>query len=371
MSTTATDAAQSTSSRRLGSLDAFRGLAILGMLLVNEKTFGAATPEQLTHAGWSEGIHLADFVFPWFLFIVGVAIPFSAAARRQRGMTRKAYYLGALRRTAILVLLGCLINSSYAHRPLFDIGILQLIGFAYFVAALLSAASIRVRLGVATAFLVGYWALLRFLPIPGASAGVFEKQLNAITYLNDTYLSRLSLGNATSVIPTAALVLIGTAIGDIVRSTQPSRRKMQVMLISGVSMTLVGWLGGFSIQPNKPLWTPSFILISAGCGILVLGVFYYLIDVRQLRRWAFPLVVAGMNAIVAFVGPMLVNLHILREWQITTHAGHTMALEDVLKDSFFTTFGRVPGGTLYTFLYILLWWLVLLWLYRRRIFLRV
>jgi len=159
--------------KRLVSLDAFRGLAILGMLLVNEKVLGPATPLQLKHARWNESPHVADMVFPWFLLIVGVAIPYAVASRRSRGMSPGAYYLDVVRRTVILVLLGCAINSSWADRPLLNMGVLQLIGLAYLVAALLYGLPLTARMVVAASLLAAHWAAIRFIPIPGIGAGIF------------------------------------------------------------------------------------------------------------------------------------------------------------------------------------------------------
>jgi len=357
--------------RRLVSLDAFRGLAILGMLLVNEKVFGPATPIQLKHARWNQNPHFADMVFPWFLLIVGVAIPYAAAARRQPGTARSAYYLKVVRRTVILVLLGFLINSSYARHPLFNMGVLQLIGLAYFVGALLYGLPLTARLGVAAVFLLSHWAAIRFIPIPGVVVGVFTEQQNLIKYLHQAHLGH-RLAGIIGVVPTSALVLIGTAIGDALRR-EPERpwRNVAILLGAGLSLVALGLLWNLDLRFNKPYWTASFVVFAAGWGLLVLGLFYLLIDVKGWRAWAFPLVVAGMNAVFIYVVPILVKVHTLREWSWTCAAGPSLTVEQGLQNSLFLHLGRVPGGILYTFCYILFWWLVLLWMYRRRVFLRV
>jgi len=354
------------------SLDAFRGFAILGMLLVNDKAFGPATPSHLTHAGWSGGIHFADMIFPWFLFIVGVTIPLVAASRRERGLGPMRHFLGLLRRAVILILLGCLVNSSYARRPLFDLGVLQTIGLAYLVGAVLYGAPPKARLGIAAALLVGYWAVIRFVPVPGFGSGVFTRSQNVISYLNGAYLNHYSLGGIMNIAPTAALVLIGTAVGDLLRhgAAAPARKAM-LLTAGGICLVLVGWLWNLDLQFNKSLWTPSYIVFAAGWGTLALAVLYLLIDVKGWRAWAFPLVVAGMNAIFIFVVPILVKLHILREWTWRMPDGSSSNLEQALQNALFLHLGRVPGGFVYTFAYILIWWLVLLWMYRRGIFLRV
>jgi predicted acyltransferase len=355
---------------RLVSLDAFRGFAILGMLLVNEKVFGPATPVQLKHAHWHEMPHFADMVFPWFLLIVGIAIPYAAASRLQRGITWPAYFLDVLRRSVILIALGCLIASGYARYPICRMGVLQLIGLAYFVGALLYRLPLAPRLGVAAVFLVGHWAVVRFVPIPGVGAGVFTYDQNLIHYINDTYLGDY-LAGIVGVVPTSALVLIGTAFGDTLRrARQRSMREVAILTGSGAALVIAGLIWSIDLRFSKPFWTASFILFAAGWGALTLGVFYFLIDVRRWRAWAFPLVVAGMNAIFIYVVPILVKIHTIKEWTWPPHGGHH-TVEAAMRLYLFAHLGRVPGGYVYTLGYIFFWWLVVLWMYRKRLFWRV
>jgi predicted acyltransferase len=338
------------------------------MLLVNDKALGPWTPSQLTHGGWSGRIHLADFVYPWFLLIVGVAIPFSSRA----GLSRWGHFARVLKRAVMLVLLGCLINSSYARRPLFDLGVLQLIGFAYFGGALLYAMPVRWRLGTAAGLLVAHWALLRFAPIPGFPGGPFTENQNVVTYLNQMYLERYGLENLPAALPTIALVLIGTGIGDLLRTESiAGRAKVRMILICGAAMVLTGWLWSLDLPFNKPLWTSPYILVTAGWGAMVLAALYHVTDVRGRRGTAFPLVVLGINAITAFVLPILVNIYILSEWGWTLPNGKLFSLGDAWFGFFTRPFGLGLGGLLYTLSYLLVWWLVLYWMYRKRRFLKV
>ena len=203
---------------RLMSLDAFRGLTIFGMLLVNNIALNRRTPAQLLHAPWNGGVHFADLVFPWFLLIVGVAIPYAWASHRRSGWGHGRYLLKALSRAVALVLLGCLIDSSIARTPLLDLDVLQLIGLAYFVAAVVAMLLPTVpRLLVAAAFLLAHWYVLRFVAAPGVPAGTFEPTRNVIAYVNGRYLAPWHLTGLVSVVPAAALVLIGTGFGDLLR----------------------------------------------------------------------------------------------------------------------------------------------------------
>ncbi|MFA6451431.1 MAG: heparan-alpha-glucosaminide N-acetyltransferase domain-containing protein [bacterium] len=296
--------------RRLVSIDAFRGFTILAMLVVNNKVPGVPTPDHLTHASWSEGLHFADLIFPWFIFIVGVVVPYSGKA----GAAWR-HYAGILKRAVVLVLLGCLINSSYAGKPLFDFGVLQLIGISYFFAALAGGMRPGWRIGIAFALLVSHWAAVRFMPIPGVGAGVFTEKLNLIRYANKNYFEAYGLQGILSVGPAAALALIGTIFGDYMKRAEIApERKWKGLMAGGVALAAAGLLWNLDVPFRKSLWTASYAVFASGTGAFLLGLFYWAIDIRGLRKWAFPLLVMGTNALVVFVGPVLINIHILREW---------------------------------------------------------
>ena len=356
---------------RLMALDAFRGLTILGMLLVNNIAMGDATPGQMTHAEMGH-IHLADLVFPWFLLIVGVAIPYAAASRRTQGVAYWKYLFKALGRALTLVLLGCFLDSSALHRPLFDLNVLQLIGLAYFVAVLVYVLPLPLRLAVAAGLLAGHAYLLTHVVIPGVGRGVLTESQNVIIYWNKAYLSRWHLNGLTSVIPTAALALVGTALGDVLRAERLAPvRKFAVLALAGVLMAAAGAWWGHSLPMSKPLWTASYILYTAGWGSLILAAFYAVLDARGWRAWAFPLLVFGSNAIFAYVVPIVTKIYVLQGWTVAGAGGVRLSLQDALLRGSSALFTRTEGGALYTGCYVLFWWLVLLFLYRRRIFLRV
>jgi predicted acyltransferase len=340
---------QSRPSSRLLSLDALRGLSIIIMLLVNNFGPSWLTPTQLRHAGWT-GIHLADMAFPWFLFCVGVAIPFSVESAGRKGVVSWRYDLRALRRVLILIALGALldITGDYPKVTFFSVGVLQTIALSYAVGVLLHDLSSHRRLLVATLFLAGYWAAIKFLPVPGMGVGAFEEKRNFILHLNRTYLGQVGLWNLSRVVPTSALVLIATAIGDMMRRSDWDRvRKATWLMISGALLVSSGFIWSLSLPFSKWAWTPSYVLLSAGTACLVLGVLDWMIDIAGWRRWASPLIVFGSNAILAYVLPVLskpalyYGLHIRIEgWA-----------------------GVLP--------FILFWWLVMWVLYKKRWFLKV
>ncbi|MCL5104969.1 MAG: DUF5009 domain-containing protein [Armatimonadetes bacterium] len=356
---------------RLQSLDALRGLTIVLMLLVNNIALDQFTPRHLQHAPWASGVTLADFVFPWFLFCVGAAIPFSASSFRKTGLPMWRYDIKAVRRAGLLVVLGCLVVSSVAGKLVFALGVLQIIGLAYLVGALLYQLPLHRRLIVSALFLLGYWAAIKFIPVPGSGAGVFEENRNILFYINKTYLKPLGLAGLSSLIPTSALVIIGSAIGDLFHNKEMNApRRLVWLAITGVALILGGIVWNTSLIYNKTFWTPSYILLTAGPGILVLGLLYLIIDIRGWRMWSFPLLVFGSNAILAYVAPILVKVLILQKVRVN-YAGRSEPISQWLVDFFVAHTGRIAGGWLYTATYIAVWWLILLVLYRKKWFLRV
>jgi predicted acyltransferase len=349
----------------------FRGFAILGMLLVNNVALDRATPVPLTHAPWNGGVRFADMVFPWFLFIVGVAIPWSWASFKNRGLPAWRYDLRVLGRAAVLVLLGCLIHSSLAKRPVFEMGVLQIIGMAYCVAALLVELPLRRRLLLAGGLLLAHWALIRFLKVPGMAAGEFTEGRNVIQHFNQLYLQRYGLKGLISLIPTSALVLLGAAAGDVLRGPDKPLRNAARLMLGGLAVAAAGWLWNLDLPFNKPVWTASYILYTGGLGGVLLGLLYLVVDVAGWRAWAFPLVVFGTNALAAYVAPILVKLHVLLEWTWKMPDGSRLPLQQAMLHALTVHLGRTAGGWAYTLAYVAVWWLVLLALYRRRVFLRV
>lgn len=360
---------------RLVSLDAFRGLTIAGMLLVNNIALDGGTPAQLTHAPWNGGVRFADLIFPWFLLIVGVALPFSAASARKKDVGSGRYALRVLGRVLALVFLGCLIDSSLLERPLFDLNVLQLIGLAYGVGALLYGLPLWLRLPVALGLLAAHAAVIQHLPVPGLGRGVFREDANAIWYLNRAYLNHWHLTGLVSVVPTAALVLLGTVLGDVLRRERwkPGEKIVVLLVFSGILAGL-GWAWHFSLPYNKPVWTASYILWTAGLGGVVLTLLYGLVDAsgREWTGWpAFPLVVYGSNAIAAYVGPILIKVFILRVWTWPMPGGTRETLEQALLHTATAHYGPYRGGWVYTLGYLLVVWLALLEMRRRKLFLRV
>ncbi len=374
---------------RLLSLDAFRGFTIVSMLMVNNPGYDEAFPDQFRHAHWGQPITFCDLIFPWFLFIVGVALPFSAASFRRRNPGLWAYVAKCFRRALLLVFFGVMIDCSVNKRIVIGMNVLQLIGLAFFAAALLYELPRRARPWIIGGMLAGYWALIRFAPIPGVGAGFFEEDRNVIQAINRA-LAPWRLAGTPSVIPAAALVLIGTYFGERFRDAAlTARARIRLLLLAGAALMIAGALWSLDLPMNKAVWTPSYILFTAGTGCVMLAGFYYLADARGLRGWCFPFVVYGMNAITAYFFSILVRVHTVQEWYTVTAAGEKITLWRAILN-FWTDStaavasrvfgageaaaqlaGRHFGSWLFTFSYITFWGLVLYWMYRKQWFLRV
>lgn len=356
---------------RLLSLDALRGFTIFLMLIVNNMALDETTPRIVTHAPWNGGVYLADFVFPWFLFCVGLALPYSYTSFCRKALPWWRFLLKAAQRTAMLVFLGCLIESSIIKRPLFSLGVLQIIGLAYFIGALFYRFRWTLRIAVAAAFLISYGAAIQFIPVPGIGTGIFEENRHLIYYVNMTFLAPFHVKGLFSAIPTGALVLIGSLIADLLRNKELSEQKrLLIMVAAGAAMTGISLLWNLTLPFNKTVWTPSYILLMGGLGTLVLALLYIVIDLYRIQKWAFPLYVFGSNAIVAYVVPILVKVLILQVVTIDMGNG-PVSLQQAAITALIASLGLQLGSWSYTALYILVWWLILLILYKKKWFIRV
>lgn len=356
-------AVPATRSGRLVALDAWRGVTILLMLLVNNAMLGSATPAQLQHAPWGGGVHLADLVFPWFLFCAGTALPFSLAAARGAGLTGARLVGKLLSRAALLFLVGCFLVSVVQHSLFLGLGVLQLIALASLLGGLTGALPLWWRLALALGLLLGYDTLIRFVPLPDGSVGVFQEGRSILHHLNETILEPLGLRGLLSVIPTGALVLLGSVAGELTRCADAARR----LLVFGALLTVLGVAWAAVLEFNKPFWTPSYIVFSAGLGVLGLLACFLVGDRARRGVWLTPFVWAGRNALFAYVAPILFKTWILQDWQVNW-IGKPASLQDSLLAFSRAQFGAVGGGWLYTLGYIALCWLALGWLARRKMY---
>lgn len=315
----------------LESLDVFRGITIAAMILVNNPGDWGNVFAQLLHAYWT-GLTAADVVFPWFIFIMGFAMPFALARRHGQGHARSNLHRRIVKRVAWLIALGLVLNAVAAWpavSPLRFPGILQRIAIAYLVASLvvlhLDAGGWVVAIAV---LLVGHWALLTIVPFDGVPAGTltpdhnFARYVDTVVFGSHAVTRTLDPEGLLGVIPSAATALIGALIGDVIRRASADRVRIRVLLIVG-GATLAAGLGWSRVLPlSKPLWTGSYVLVVTGLAMLTMAGMYAVIDVAGWRSWARPFVWLGVNPLAIYFLSDVTG-HLLEEPWVHLSAGRT------------------------------------------------
>jgi predicted acyltransferase len=382
--------------QRLVSLDVFRGATIAGMILVNDPGSWSHIYPPLEHAEWN-GWTPTDLIFPFFLFIVGVSMTLSFASRLARGLTRGKLAMHVVRRSALIFALGLFLNGF----PDFDLssirimGVLQRIALCYFVAGLLYLgtfqrergadgtdrvrANLRVMAAVAIALLVGYWALMTFVPVPGYGAGHLGKDDNLGAYVDRTLMGgHLWSESVTwdpegfaSTLPAIASVLIGILAGEWLRSDRAAGRKALGLAAAGLALLVVGRLLHPFFPINKNLWTSTFVLFTGGFAMVTLSLCYWMVDVRAWRAWTPAFLVFGMNAILAYALAAIVS-EISTDFEFLHFHGRETTLHGWLYDRFFIPHASPVNASLAFAVFFVFVIFLLLWpFYRWKIFLRV
>jgi predicted acyltransferase len=301
---------------RLLSLDVFRGLTVVLMLLVNNAGDYTQYYRPLAHAPW-HGCTPADLVFPSFVFIMGVALVYGLAAVRERPEQHRAAIWRIIRRALVLLVLGLLIGLvPYFYFTSFRIpGVLQRIALVYGVCAVLFLKTTwRQQVWLGAGLLIFYNVLLQLVPVPGIGAANLEPSTNLGAWLdqrlftvNHMFLKDKGWDpeSLLGTLPTIATGLLGVLVGQWLRRTgSDATTKAAWLFVGGSVLVLAGlvWNGWFPI--NKALWTSSFVLYAGGISVLVLAGLYWLVDVQQWRgAWTRPLVACGSNALLVFFLP--------------------------------------------------------------------
>ncbi len=393
--------ALATTPARLVSLDVFRGLTIAAMILVNNPGSWAHIYWPLEHAPWN-GWTPTDLIFPFFLFIVGVAMMFSFASRTARGATRAQLARHVLWRSLIIFAIGLFLNGfPYFHWSRMRIpGVLQRIAVCYLAAALAVLAARRPadRSGrtvqriapvvvVTLVLLVGYWSAMTFIPVPGYGVGRLDPDGNLGAYIDRRVMGvHLWVQSKTwdpegimSTFPAIATVLIGVLVGEWLRSPRvpsgPSSRAARVKVAGLLAAGAAGLVVGELLHPffpiNKNLWTSSYVVFTGGFATVLLALCYWLIDVKGYRRWATPFLVYGTNSIFIFaLSGLLAKASVI--FKVTGPDGRGVTWHSYVYDKFFVPLASpINASLLFAIFYILLW-LFLTWLlYRKRIFIKI
>ncbi|WED44444.1 acyltransferase family protein [Legionella cardiaca] len=359
---------------RLLSLDVFRGLTIALMILVNSP--GNSTVYGfLEHSEWN-GCTLADVVFPFFIFIVGVSLVLSLTKSKAVGLTFKELLPKILRRTFIIFLLGLFLNAFPYHfdfETLRFFGVLQRIAICYLVCALLFLTTrITTQFIILITLLVGYWLLMTFIPVPGYGTNNLTPQGNLAAYVDRLIFSSAHLygkfydpEGLLSTLPAIATGLIGNLAGFWLISRRKPSVQITGMVIAGVLCSIAGILWGLWFPINKSLWTSSYVLWTGGLALLILGFCYWLIDIKGWKKWSKPFEIFGVNALTAyFLHVFFIKIQIM----VVIPPGN---LRSYLTEHLFGWASSVNASLLYALSYTLFWLLILTVLYRNKIFIKI
>lgn len=381
-----TPAPAGTARQRLLSLDAFRGITVAAMILVNNPGDWGHIYPPLEHAPWN-GWTPTDLIFPFFLFIVGVSITFALGSSGQAvngidGMRGAQWKI--VKRGLILFGLGAFLNLF----PRFDFssfripGVLQRIGLVYTICSLIYLrTNTRQQIQLAAILLIGYWLLMTLVPVPGVGYANLDPETNL-----GAWFDRSLLGNhlwksskvwdpegLLSTMPAIGTGLLGMLTGTwLRRQDKPVTERLAGLFTAGVLLTIGGLCFDGIFPINKSLWTSSFVLLAGGLAMIGLATCYYLIDVLGYRTWSKPFVAYGVNAITVFFLSGLIP-RILNMIHVTTPDGKELGAKEWMYQTFFVPYFAEPiNASLAGALTFVLIWLGILWvMYRKGIIIKV
>ncbi|HEV2380386.1 MAG TPA: DUF5009 domain-containing protein [Terriglobia bacterium] len=359
---------------RIASIDALRGFDMLwisgGDELIHSlhsahpTPFTAALSTQFEHVAWA-GFHFYDLIFPLFVFVVGLVLPFSLTRRLEEGCDRRQLYLHAVRRLGILLLFGLLYNGllDFNFHQLRLSGVLQRIAIAYFCATLLTMnLKLRGQVIATAAILVIYWAIMALVPVPGFGAGGYTPQGSLAAYIDQRFLPRpfccYTFGDnegLISMFPAVATCMMGVLAGHWLRSDRSPNRKATGLALAGVASLAVALLWNLDFPIIKNIWSSSFVLFAGGWSLLLLALLYWVIDVGGYQRWALFFIVIGANSIAVYLAHRFFDFRILGDIFIHGLFPYMGAWRPFIRDA---------AG-------IAVSWCLFMYLYRRRIFLRI
>ncbi len=370
------------SSNRLLSLDMFRGMTIMAMILVNNPGSWEHVYPPLRHADW-HGCTMTDLIFPFFLFIVGVAMSFSFSKRKASTDALRPLALQIIKRTLILFGLGLFLSWF----PYFEIsegripGVLQRIALCYFFASwIVLFFKPKMQWLVAFLLLAIYWIGMKFISVPGYGAGILEPVGNLCWYIDNQLLaghtwkyapaSGFDPEGVFSTLTAIVTTLFGVFTGDWLRTKREHDSKLVGIFVSGNFALLAGYILTIWMPWNKNLWTASYFSYTAGLALLFLGMCYWLVDVKGYQKIAKPFVIFGSNAIfVYFCSSAVAKL--LYIFKVSNESGEMTVSSWLYQNLFQSWAGDINGSLFYAITYVLIWLGASYLLYRKRIFIKV
>jgi predicted acyltransferase len=364
------------------------------MILVNDPGSWDHIYPPLEHAEWN-GWTPTDLIFPFFLFIAGVSMTLSFASRAARGVTRASLAWHIVRRSALIFAIGLFLNGfpSFDFHSIRIMGVLQRIALCYLAAGLLylftsrrdpsanghARSNVTAIAGTIVFLLVGYWAVMKFVPVPGYGAGHLGQSDNLGAYLDRALMGGHLWGESVtwdpegflSTFPAIATLLIGILAGEWLRSDRERGRKALGLVIAGIPLLLLGRLLDPFFPINKNLWTSTFVLFTGGFALLVFAACYSIVDLRGWRKWAAPSLVFGRNAILAYAVAALVS-EISTDFEFHDSAGRLRTLHGWSYSRYFIPHASPINASLsFAVVFVALIFALMLPFYRWKIFIRV
>lgn len=380
-------------SERLISLDVFRGITIAGMIMVNNPGSWGHIYPALEHARW-HGVTPTDLIFPFFLFIVGVAITLSLNKRKQRGDNLEKLLFQVARRGAMIIFIGLLLASFpfFRYNPdmgftWFDFtkiripGVLQRIGVVYFFASLIFLyTKPKTQAIIAGALLLIYWFLMTVIPVPGVGYPNLEPATNLGAWLDNTLLGG-HLWSASKVwdpegilstVPAISTALCGILLGHWLKTEKDPLTKIAWMFVVACIGIVVSMFWDMAFPINKSLWTSSYVIYCASMALFFFASIYFLVDVKGIKWWTKPFVVYGMNAITVFFLSGVLARILSMIYVTKDAAGHWVNFQSYVYNSILCSFLNPLNASLAWAIMYILFWLGMMWiLYAKKIFIKV
>lgn len=351
---------QNTASNRLISLDVFRGLTIVLMIIVNSP--GNQSPYSwLAHSLW-DGCTLADWVFPFFLVILGVSTVLALSGLQSKGIAKPRLVNKVVRRSAYIFLMGLLLNAFPNHFDIFTIrilGVLQRIGICYLVVSLLYlTTTIRMQCVLMLMILVGYGLLMLVVPAMHLNGEMIAYVDQLLLGQQHLYTPSFEPEGVISTIPAIASALMGNLVGALLISSRTKSEKILRLLLSGIFLLITGWMFSAYIPLNKSLWSSTYVIWTAGLAILVYTFLYSLIEILGFKKWAIPFEIYGRHALLVYMLHVL-GLKIQAMIKITNMTGEMVGVRLYITDVLFGSLSPQNASLCYSVCYVLLWLMVL------------
>lgn len=375
-----------TEQKRLVSLDVFRGMTIAGMVLVNNPGTWSAIYSPLEHAKW-HGWTPTDMIFPFFVFIMGVAIPIALGKRVEQGVTSDVYWK-IIKRSLIIFGLGLFLATfpfyNFTKETWVDpsnvriMGVLQRLALCYLFSSFIFLwFNWKNQLYIAIGLLLFYWALMLY-----GGNGDLTPEGNFAGYIDRLILTEPHIWKSSKVfdpegllstIPAISTCLAGVLCGIFLKTKRDDYQKVSAFFFFGIVLVAIGWAWDFFFPINKSLWTSSYVVFMAGQALCFLGFCYWLIDIKGYKAWTKPFVIFGVNALALFVGSgvMARLLGIIKVGEAGSD-GNRLSLQQWIFNNLFLSWASPINASLAYAICFILVWLFLMWLlYRKNIFIKV